>query len=50
MRKLIESTLVSIDGVIESPDRWAPFDEEAAQAALRELDQLRRLPHGPRDL
>lgn len=38
MRKLIESTLVSIDGVIESPDRWAPFDEEAAQAALRELD------------
>lgn len=38
MRKLIESTLVSIDGVIESPDRWAPFDEEAAQAALQELD------------
>ena len=38
MRKLIESTLVSLDGVIESPDRWATFDEEAAGLALRELD------------
>ena len=25
MRTLIESTLVSLDGVIESPDRWAPI-------------------------
>lgn len=39
MRKLIESTLVSLDGVIESPDRWAPFDQEAAQLAMRELDK-----------
>jgi len=23
MRKLIESTLVSLDGVIEAPERWA---------------------------
>jgi dihydrofolate reductase len=38
MRKLIESTLVSIDGVIESPDRWATFDAEAGQMALQELD------------
>ena len=27
MRKFIESTLVSLDGVIGSPDRWSPFDE-----------------------
>jgi hypothetical protein len=29
MRKLIESTLVSLDGVIEAPERWANFDAEA---------------------
>jgi dihydrofolate reductase len=38
MAKLIESTLVSLDGVIESPERWATFDEEAVQFALRDLD------------
>jgi dihydrofolate reductase len=38
MRKLIESTIVSLDGVIESPDRWAPFDAEAAERSLRDLD------------
>jgi dihydrofolate reductase len=38
MRKLIESTLVSLDGVIESPDRWAPFDQEASQLAMHDLD------------
>ncbi len=38
MRKLIESTLVSLDGVIESPDRWAPFDPAAVQLSMRELD------------
>jgi dihydrofolate reductase len=37
MRKLIESTLVSLDGVIESPDRWAPFDDEATRLALEDL-------------
>jgi dihydrofolate reductase len=37
MRKLIESTLVSLDGVIEAPDRWSPFDEEAAQLAMEDL-------------
>ena len=39
MRKLIESTLVSLDGVIESPERWATaFDDEAAQRSLEDLD------------
>ena len=37
MRKLIESTLVSLDGVIESPDRWAPFDDDATRLALKDL-------------
>ena len=38
MRKLIESTLVSVDGVIEAPERWAIFDEEATQRSMQELD------------
>jgi dihydrofolate reductase len=38
MRKLIESTLVSLDGVIESPDRWALFDDESTAMALEQLD------------
>jgi dihydrofolate reductase len=38
LRKLIESTLVSLDGVIESPDRWAPFDDESAALAMQQLD------------
>jgi dihydrofolate reductase len=38
VRKLIESTLVSLDGVIESPERWAIFDEEATQRSIQELD------------
>jgi dihydrofolate reductase len=38
MRKLIESTLVSLDGVIEAPERWAIFDEEATQRSMDELD------------
>jgi dihydrofolate reductase len=38
MRKLIESTLVSLDGVIEAPERWAIFDEEATKRSMRELD------------
>jgi dihydrofolate reductase len=38
VRKLIESTLVSLDGVIESPERWAIFDEEATQRSMQELD------------
>jgi dihydrofolate reductase len=39
MRKLIESTLVSLDGVIESPEQWAIFDEEATQRSMQELDK-----------
>ena len=38
MRKLIESTLVSLDGVIESPERWARFDEESTALAMEQLD------------
>jgi dihydrofolate reductase len=38
MRKLIESTLVSLDGVIESPERWARFDDESADLAMEQLD------------
>jgi dihydrofolate reductase len=37
MRRLIESTLVSLDGVIESPERWSPFDEEATKLAMEDL-------------
>jgi dihydrofolate reductase len=39
MRKLVESTLVSLDGVIESPDRWSLFDDEAAQLSMQELNK-----------
>jgi dihydrofolate reductase len=38
MRKLIESTLISLDGVIEAPHRWSIFDAEAASRSLAELD------------
>ncbi|MGH3119961.1 MAG: hypothetical protein ACRDND_02845 [Streptosporangiaceae bacterium] len=37
MRKLIESTLVSLDGVTEAPERWANFDAEATALSLKEL-------------
>lgn len=37
MRKLIESTLVSLDGVIEAPERWASFDAEDAALSMQEL-------------
>ena len=37
MRKLIESTLVSLDGVIEAPERWASFDAEATAYSTEEL-------------
>jgi hypothetical protein len=37
MRKLIESTLVSLDGVIEAPERWASFDAEATASSIEQL-------------
>jgi dihydrofolate reductase len=39
MRKLIESTLVSLDGVIGDPQVWANeyFDDEATALALQQL-------------
>ena len=37
MRKLIESTLVSLDGVIEAPERWASFDAESKAYSIEQL-------------
>ena len=37
MRKLIESTLLSLDGVIEAPERWANFDAEDTALPIEEL-------------
>ncbi len=37
MRKLIESTLVSLDGVTGAPERWANFDAEATAVSLEQL-------------
>jgi len=37
MRKLIESTFVSLDGVIEAPERWASFDAEATALSIEQL-------------
>jgi dihydrofolate reductase len=37
MRKLIESTLVSLDGVTGAPEQWANFDAEATALSLKEL-------------
>ena len=37
MRKLIESTLVSLDGVIEAPERWVIFDAESTAYATEQL-------------
>ena len=37
MRKLIESTLVSLDGVTEAPERWANFDAEDSVLSLEQL-------------
>jgi hypothetical protein len=37
MRKLIESTLVSLDGITGSPERWASFDAESTAYATEQL-------------
>jgi dihydrofolate reductase len=37
MRELIESTLVSLDGVMEAPERWANFDAEATALSIGQL-------------
>ena len=44
MRKLVESTFVSLDGVVEAPERWAmPFfageNKEAAQELRRQKER-----------
>src|SRR5262252_2902043 len=42
MRKLVEATFVSLDGVMESPERWAlPLWGKAEKdAALRQLNEF----------
>ena len=42
MRKLVVSSFVSLDGVVESPMTWASryFDDECRQHALQKLDNL----------
>src|SRR5262245_27676892 len=42
MRKLIESTFVSLDGVVGSPEKWAmPFwDDENKKYALSRLSEI----------
>jgi dihydrofolate reductase len=37
MRRLIESCLVSLDGVTGAPEEWANFDDEDTAVALEEL-------------
>ena len=37
MRRLIESVLISLDGVIEAPERWANFDAEDAALTMEGL-------------
>ena len=37
MRKLIESTLLSLDGVTEAPERWVIFDAESEAYATEQL-------------
>ena len=37
MRKLIESTLVSLDGVTGAPERWASFDAESTAYSIEQL-------------
>jgi len=37
MRRLIESVLISLDGITGSPERWANFDDEDAAYAHEQL-------------
>lgn len=37
MRRLIESTIVSLDGVTGAPERWAPWDAEDSAVSVEEL-------------
>lgn len=50
MRMLIESTLVCIDGIIDSPERSAIFDDDATQLSMQELDNYDAFLIGRRDL
>ena len=48
MRKIIESTLVSADGVVGSPPRWAMGhrDEEVTRDVLERLSGSDAMPMG----
>ncbi|NLP85099.1 dihydrofolate reductase [Microbacterium sp. CFH 90308] len=41
MRKLFQSALISLDGVVASPDSWAMqyFNDESGQSALAQLER-----------
>lgn len=40
MRKLVEATFVSLNGVVGSQMEWAPFDEENRRYAETKLDEV----------
>ena len=40
MRKLVEYTLITLDGVIAEPKRWSNFDEESLALARKRLDDF----------
>jgi dihydrofolate reductase len=48
VRKLVESTLVTLDGVIEAPERWAVFDAESSALSLEQLDRYEAFVMGRR--
>ncbi len=48
MRKVIASELVSLDGVMESPEKWH-FPEGAGACGLQGVQHRCRLPHVPAD-
>lgn len=50
MRKLIESTIVSLDGVVEAPDRWARLDQEAVEYSMHELENYDAFVMGRRHI
>jgi len=49
MRKLIEWALVSPDGIIEAPERWANFDDEDAELSMEALGNYDAFVDGPGD-
>jgi hypothetical protein len=51
MRKVIAGLFITLDGVVESPDKWQEhFDEDMGQAMMEQLAPAGRCPAGARDL